>query len=84
MKQIPPADLDAVRNLAKEAQGLLENKAFAEAILRLRKQWYAELMQCSDYTLTAQQLHAKLQALEAIPAELTSLINDSKMAHRRA
>jgi hypothetical protein len=75
---------EQIRELGQEAQALLNSKAFQEALLRLRKQWFAELMAVPEYHLTARTLHAKLQALEAIPLELLAIVNDATMQKKRA
>jgi hypothetical protein len=67
--------------LADEARGLLENKAFSAAILGLRKQWFAEMMVAPPERLL--QYQGMLRALESIPLQLQTLINDQKMAEAR-
>ena len=77
-----PADPTERKERADEAKELLENKAFTEAILRLRKQWHAEKMATSDEKVMV-HLTLKQQALEAIPQQLQILINDQIMALAR-
>lgn len=64
---------------ATDAIGLVENPVFQEAINRLRKQYYDELMGAPVGTLTATAAHAKLVALNDIPQQLGIFINDAKM-----
>ena len=77
-----PADPTERKEWADEAKELLDNKAFTEAILRLRKQWHAEKMATSDEKVMV-HLTLKQQALEAIPQQLQILINDQIMAQAR-
>lgn len=67
---------------ARAAQDLLDNKAFTAAILALRKQWFAEWVASKDLSEDL-ILKAKIQALEAIPQQLTILVNDEKMAQAK-
>ena len=67
--------------MADEAKGLLENKAFSSAILGLRKQWFAEMMIAPPDRLL--QFQGMLRALESIPQQLQTLINDQKMSEAR-
>jgi hypothetical protein len=71
---------EARRQLAEDARDLLSTKAFTEAVLALRRQWFAELMTAAEDNLRI-SLTLKLQALEAIPMQLNSFINDQKI-HR--
>lgn len=68
------------KELADEADALLKNKAFTEALLRLRKQWFGEWLRAEPQHLVKYQ--AELNALEAIPQQLQILINDEIMAQR--
>jgi hypothetical protein len=74
-------DLSAKRELSLEAKELLENKAFTDAILSLRKRWFAELMEAEN-TDAKLALIERIKALEAIPLELQTIINDYTMAKR--
>ena len=78
-----PIKLDSAarKQLAQDAEGLLENKAFTAAILALRKQWFGELLATDPKYLV--QIQARLQALEAIPQQLQIFINDEHMARVR-
>ncbi len=77
-----PTDPIERKELADGAKELLNDKAFTEAILRLRKQWQAEKMATTDEK-TMVQLTLKQQALEAIPQQLQIIINDQTMALAR-
>ena len=75
-------DSEEVKHLAAESKELMADHAFRTAILGLRKQWFAELMTAVDdnsrITLTL-----KLQALEAIPAQLQVFVNNHTWAESR-
>ena len=45
---IAPVDPDIRKALAKDAEGLLADGAFALAVKTLRMQWYAELLNADD------------------------------------
>jgi hypothetical protein len=70
------------RQLADAAHELLNNKAFTTAILELRKQWFAAMMDSTEYSVD-RALKAQIKALEMIPQELQILINNQKMAEAR-
>jgi hypothetical protein len=76
-------DLSTKKEFAEAAQDLLDNKAFKQAILELRKRWFDELMTGADTREQRDEMVAKMKALEAIPLELTILVNDYKMALSR-
>ena len=76
------ADPTERKELADGARELLDNRAFTEAILRLRKQWQAEKMATADEKMMI-HLTLKQQALEAIPQQLQIIINDQTMALAR-
>ena len=76
-------DLSTKEEFAEAAQDLLDNKAFKQAILELRKRWFDELMTGADTREQRDEMVAKMKALEAIPLELTILVNDYKMALSR-
>ena len=75
-------DLSAKRELRDDAKALLDTKAFTEAILSLRKRWFAELMTAADATERKLELIAQIKALESIPLELKTIVNDYTMAKR--
>jgi hypothetical protein len=72
-------DIQEKREFALGAKEILDNKAFQQAILRLRQVWFGEFLD-SQGEVTAAVWRAKLQALESIPTELNLLINDYKKA----
>ncbi len=73
-------DNDAKRTLFLEAKDLLEPKGvFMLAVRALRIRWYGEHMDCSDRDKD-RELKAKLQCLDAIPAEIQRFVNDYAMA----
>jgi hypothetical protein len=74
-------DLSNKKELADAARDLLDNKAFAQAILELRKRLFEELLGCQADQLI--EFRAQIKALESIPAELTILMNNYKMAIRQ-
>lgn len=76
-------DLSQKRELSLEAKGLLDNKAFTDAILSLRKRWFAELMEATS-TEDKLALIERIKALEALPTELQTIVNDYTMAKRHA
>ena len=76
-------DLSALRERRDEAKALLETKAFTDAILALRKRWFAELME-AESTEAKLGLIERIKALEAIPLELQTFVNDYTMAKRHA
>jgi hypothetical protein len=78
-----PLDLPAKRELHMEAEDLLDEKgAFMRAVRDLRRHWFAELMAENEADRTL-DLVAKLQALEAIPSQLTTYVSDYTMALRK-
>ena len=71
-------DLSAKRLLKDEAEELLDPKGvFMAAVKAVRIKWFGQLMDTGDAGLIA-----KLQALDAIPQELQTAVNDYKMAIR--
>jgi hypothetical protein len=75
-------DLSKKKELNDAARELLDNKAFLQAIIDLRKRWYDQLMT----TMAREQrdeLIAMSKALESIPTELTVLMNNYRMALKR-
>jgi hypothetical protein len=71
-------DADEVHHRATQAKELKDNPAFQAAILALRKEWFGTLM-TTTHEQQSQFLVMKLQALEAIPAQLQVFINDWTM-----
>jgi hypothetical protein len=79
---IERTDPELIKALAKDAGELMGNRAFREALLDLRKQWFAEMMNegCDD--LRVRELRAKMMALEAIPQMLQHFMSSQTMAQR--
>ena len=75
-------DLSQKLELHRGASSLLDDKAFATAILDLRKRWFDELMTDADTTNRKLELIAQIKALETIPAALDAIMNDYTMAAR--
>jgi sulfur transfer complex TusBCD TusB component (DsrH family) len=75
-------ELQRKRELNDGARELLDNKAFDAAILSLRKRWFDQLL-IADGIEKVVEYRAMIKALEAIPAELTVIMNDWKMANRQ-
>ena len=75
-------DSEEVKRLATESKQLLADPAFTAAILALRKQWFAQQMAMNDREAIV-ALALKMQALEAIPAQLQVFINDHTWAEKR-
>lgn len=75
---------DDTKELADGAKWLMENPVFKHAVLKLRQQWFAEMMALepqvgSQGYLTRLARHASmLAALESIPTELQVLVNNYK------
>jgi hypothetical protein len=82
-------DLDNKRELAESAMELQQSKAFQHAILTLRKQWFAEMMELepkvdsTGYLTALARRASMLSTLEAIPTELQRIINDFTVAKKR-
>jgi hypothetical protein len=76
------ADLSHKRELSDAANALSNDRAFTQAVLSLRKRWFEEWL-ASSTDEQARGLKAQVKALEAIPQELSILINDYKMAVKR-
>jgi hypothetical protein len=74
--------LDVKRARAAEAKELLENKAFQYATLKLRQQWFQELLNNGGGDLTGARLCARISALEAVATELALLIKNYQMDAR--
>jgi hypothetical protein len=76
-------DADIVRELARDAKSLRDDRAFKAATALLQRQWYGELISNGSDDEKRRDLVAKLQVLEAIPKMLDHLINDNKMLAQR-
>ena len=81
---IAPVDPDIRKALAKDAEGLLGDGAFAIAIKTLRMQWYAELITDGTDASRVLELTARLRALESIPQMLDHLVTSETMAQGRS
>lgn len=75
-------DLQKMRELSDAAKELLDNKAFDAAILSLRKRWFEQLLAAESIEKVV-EYRAMIKTLEALPAELTVIMNDWKMALNR-
>jgi hypothetical protein len=83
MNDIKAQDAQVIKELAREAEGLKANRAFAVACATLQKQWYGELLDPKTDKDACERLRAQLIALEAIPRMLDSLIATQTMAVKR-
>jgi hypothetical protein len=72
-------DLTRKRELFDAAKDLIDDKAFDAAVLSLRRRWFDALMATNEME-QMKEYRAMIKALEAIPVELTVLINDYKKA----
>jgi hypothetical protein len=86
MSQPEPSkdDISKKRELSEAAKLLLEDKAFLSALLSLRQRWFGELLIEPGNTLRQQELCSMLRALELLPHELGTLVNDYRIALRNA
>jgi hypothetical protein len=82
MNDIKRADAQVVKELAKEAEGLMANRAFSVSIEILKKQLYGEFLDPKLTDERVRTLRAQLMALEALPRMLDSLIASQTMAQR--
>jgi hypothetical protein len=76
-------DIEAIKERARLAKFLLEDKAFQWAVLQLRKRWFQELLDNGGGDLTGARLCARISALEGLATELAIELNDYKMAMKR-
>lgn len=76
-------DPEDIKERARLAKSLLEDKAFQWAMLTLRKRWFQELLDNGGGDLTGARLCARINALEALALELAIQINDYKMMMAR-
>ncbi len=74
------ADPEEVKRDAREAGELLQDRIFLKAIIDLRKMWFGKLMGPRLTDGQKLELVAQLQALEAIPLQLSTYVNSQKMA----
>jgi hypothetical protein len=80
MNEIPRTDAQIVRELARDAKSLKDDRAFRAATGLLERQWRAEWMSCPAEKLV--EVRAKLQALEGISQMLDHLIASEKQRER--
>ena len=81
MNEIPRTDAQIVKELARDARSLKDDRAFKAAIGLLKMQWEGELMTCPQDQLV--EMRARLQALAGIPQMLDHLIASETMAAQR-
>lgn len=78
------SDLPEKKELADAAKALMADQAFQSAVLSLRKRWFGQLLEEQGATLRQAELCSMLRALELLPHELGTLVNDYKMAVQHA
>ena len=83
MNEIPRTDAQIVKELARDAKSLKDDRAFKAATALLHHQWYGELLSDKTDESKARDLRAKLQVLAAIPQMLDHLIASETMAAQR-
>ena len=83
MNDIKAQDAQVIKELAREAQGLKDNRAFAVACATLKAQWYGEFLDPKTDDDGTKRLRAQLIVLEALPRMLDSLIATQTMATKR-
>lgn len=76
-------DLSQKRERADEAKELYASPAFTHALERVRQRLVAELVNAADTTERKLEIVAEMKALDSIPGELKSIMNDYVMAKRR-
>ena len=81
MNEIPRTDAQVVKEIARDARELRDNRAFMAAVGLLQRQWQGELLTCSTDKLV--EVRAKLQAISALPQMLDSLIASEKQMAKR-
>jgi hypothetical protein len=79
----PKSDPEDIKERARLAKTLIEDKAFQYAMLKLRQRWFQELLDNGGGDLTAVRACARINALESLATELAVQINDYKMSIRR-
>ena len=72
-----------IQEQAQAAQRTLDDPIFKQVHFNLRKKCFNALLQAPVGSLTAQQQHAMLLALEDVVAELQSFITEDKMQQRK-
>lgn len=76
-------DLSQKRELHDQAKELYDYPAFKHALERLRTRYVAELVAGADTTERKLEIIASMKALDAIPGELKTIMNDYTMAKRQ-
>jgi hypothetical protein len=76
------SDPQIVKELAKEAESLRNNRAFVVATQLLQKQLYGQLLDPKADDEMVKTVRAQLMVLEAIPSLLDHLIASQTMAQR--
>jgi hypothetical protein len=71
------------REWAEGAKTLLTDVAFQEAVKRLRKMWFGQMMTDGLTQERQNELRARIMALEGVASQLDSIIRDSADAERR-
>lgn len=74
---------DEKKKLSDEARAVLDNPSLQRAILTLRQRWFAELIDHGGGDLTGARLCARIEALEAIPLELATVVNDYTVTQQK-
>jgi hypothetical protein len=83
VNDIKAQDAQVIKELAREAQGLKDNRAFSVACATLKSQWYGEFLDSKTDRETAERLRERLIVLESLPRMLDSLIATQTMAMKR-
>ena len=82
MNDIPRTDPEVLKAFARDARELLDNRAFAQAVLDLRQQWVGEWKLDSTPNKRAKLLRAKVMALEEIPQRLASMAKNAEFVRK--
>jgi hypothetical protein len=77
---IERTDPQLVKEVAREAKSLLDDRAFSAAVKTLHKQWLGELISDGADDQKVRDLVAKLRVLEAIAQRLASMMRDDQFA----
>ena len=77
-------NLSERRELSDAAKALLADKAFGFVYLELRQRWFGQLLEQPHDSPVQRELAARLRALDAIPTELSLLLNDYRVAAQRS
>jgi hypothetical protein len=77
-------NLSQRRELSDAAKALLADKAFGHAYLELRQLWFGQLMDLPHDCPQQGELAARLRALDAIPNELSRILDNYRIDARSA